>query len=89
MALRAPEISKLLGLNAESRAVVAHVSASEHSPLFLRFKKAVAGLSDAQVEELLAAAEKMRREPVPALRDASWFPAPEPKALGGGEDDPA
>jgi len=80
------DIAKLRGLNAESRAVVAHVSQSGDLA-YLRFKKAVADLSDVQLEDVLDYAAKLPREPRVTVRDASWFPEPEPKLLTGGEDE--
>jgi IS30 family transposase len=69
------DIADLLGLNAESRSVVAHVS-TESSPAFLRFKKATAGLTDEQFEAVLDFADVLPRERKTAAKDASWYPPP-------------
>jgi hypothetical protein len=55
-------IAKLLGLNAESRAVVAHVTAdAEDLPRYRVILNAFSGLSEAQVEEVLTIARNMKR----------------------------
>jgi|HubBroStandDraft_1064217.scaffolds.fasta_scaffold00047_14 hypothetical protein len=74
----------LLGTAAPSKSITAHVG-SESSPLFLKFKKATAGLSEEQLEETFAQLASVPREAVATVRDASWFPAPEPKQLESGE----
>jgi hypothetical protein len=76
---------KLLGTAAPTKSIQAHVSSSESSPLFLKFKKATAGLSEAQLEAAFAQLASIPREAVVTVRDASWFPAPEPKQLESGE----
>src|SRR6266498_5684210 len=73
-------VAKLLGLNAPTKSVSMSMSA-ESSPLFLKFKAAIADLSEAQIEGVLAYATTLVREPRTTVRDASWFPAPEPKLL--------
>jgi hypothetical protein len=58
---------------------------AQSSPLFLKFKKASAGLSDSQLETVFCEMAKIPREAVVTVRDASWFPTPEPKQLESGE----
>jgi hypothetical protein len=82
------DIAELRGLNAPSKSVVAHTSPS-HDILYMKFRKAIFDLSEAQVDDVLAYATKLPREPVVTVRDASWFPQPEPKQLPGGEDETA
>lgn len=79
------EISKLLGINAESRAVVAHVSA-ESSPLFLKFRKASYGLTENQMEQAFVYLAALPREKPEVVMDANWFPAPEAKRLETGDE---
>jgi DNA-binding CsgD family transcriptional regulator len=76
------EEMKLCGTAAESRAVIAHISPNA-DPLFLKFKKSIADLNDAQIETVFAYATNLRREPVITVRDASWFPQPEKPLLEG------
>jgi hypothetical protein len=79
------DVARLLGLNAESRAVVAHISAPESSPPFLKFKSATSGLSDDQMESVYAFARSLVREYKPTAKDASWFPEPMQPQLTEGE----
>jgi len=79
------EISKLLGLNAENRSIVAHVT-SDSSPLVMRFRKATAGLTDYQMEEAFQYLSRIPREKVARVIDASMLPAPEPKLLEESDD---
>lgn len=79
-------VAKLLGLNAPSKSVVAHTSPS-HDLLYMKFRKAIFDLTEAQVGDVLAYATNLPREPVVTVRDASWFPSPEPKQLSGGPDE--
>lgn len=82
-------VAKLLGLNAPTKSVSMSVN-PETSPLFLKFKAAVDGLTEAQIESVLAYATALVREPRVVVKDASWFPEPEPQLLNaGGEDEPA
>ena len=78
------DIAKLRGLNAENRSVIAHVS-SNSDVLFLKFKAAVNGLTDAEIEVAFAYLEKLPRQPIVTIKDASWFPPVEPKQLTEGE----
>ena len=78
------EISKLLGLNAENRSIVAHVGARQDR-MFLEFKKHAAGLDEGQLREAFALMDSMERKP--AVKDASWYPSPELPALGEGARD--
>jgi transposase len=80
------DFAKLFGLNAEKRAVVAHVS-TDKDATYLKFKKAVSGLGPDQLDQVLAFATNLPREPKPVVKDASWFPAPEPKLLKEGDAD--
>jgi biotin operon repressor len=75
-------VAKLLGLNAPTKSVSMSVSQS-HDIGYLRFKAAVDGLTEAQVETVLAYATALVREPRATIKDASWFPAPEPQLLEG------
>jgi hypothetical protein len=75
----------LLGTAAPSRSIQAHVSSGETSPLFLKFKKATAGLSDSQLEEVFKQLASIPREVVVTVKDASWFPEPMTKQLESGE----
>jgi hypothetical protein len=75
----------LLGTAAPTKSIQAHVSSSESSPLFLKFKKATAGMSEAQLEQAFAELASIPREAIATVRDASWFPVPEPKQLESGE----
>jgi hypothetical protein len=76
------EISKLLGLNAENRSIVAHVT-SDSNPLIQRFKKSILGLNDEQVEQVLDFAQGIARQRQAQTIDATWFP--EPPRLEDGE----
>lgn len=67
------DISKLLGLDSPTKHLTAHVDA-ESSPLFLRMKKACAGLGEAQLEEVMRFAAALPRAASAAPKDASWFP---------------
>lgn len=78
-------VAKLLGLNAPTKSVSLSATV-ESSPLFLKFKAAVDGLTDVQVENVLAYAAGLARTPVVAVKDASWFPEPKLKLLGGTTD---
>lgn len=71
---------KLQGTAAPSRSITASIEV-EHSPEFLQWKKAVAGLNVLQLEEVLRLAASMPRESKPETLDAEWFPAPQPKEL--------
>jgi hypothetical protein len=73
-------VARLLGLNAPERSITATISA-DTSPMFLRFKKHCSGLSDEQLEQVYQFAQSLPRIRAEAARDASWFPAPEPKLL--------
>jgi hypothetical protein len=74
------EDSRIKGTAAPTKSITANVEV-EHSPVFLHFKKAVSGLSEDQLEEVFRFAAKMPRTAKAEVRDASWFPAPEPKQL--------
>lgn len=79
-------VAKLLGLNAESRHLHAHVNANpEHSREYLLFRESVAGLNEEQLHEVYAFAKKLPRAPVVTVRDASWFPPPMRQLEDGGE----
>jgi hypothetical protein len=78
------DIAKLRGLNAESRAVVAHVSTNVDKA-YLEFKKHTTGLDEGQVEQVLNFAASLERKR--AVKDATWFPPPEPKQLTDGDPD--
>ena len=80
------DIAELRGLNAPSKAVVAHTS-QPHDLLYMKFRKAIFDLTEAQVDDVLAYATKLPRQSVVTVRDASWFPQPEPKQLKGGDED--
>jgi hypothetical protein len=70
-------VSKLLGLNAPERRLVAHANV-EHSPEFLLFREAVAGLDEDQVREVYRFAKALKREwTAPAIE--ADFPKPEEK----------
>jgi hypothetical protein len=75
----------LLGTAAPSKSIQAHVSSGESSPEYLEYKKAFAGLSKAQHAQELARVASVPREAVVTVKDASWFPAPQPKQLESGE----
>lgn len=78
------DIAKLRGLNAESRAVVAHVSTNSDKG-YLEFKKYTVGLDELQIEDVLRFAASLERKPT--VKDASWFPPPPPKELvAGGQE---
>jgi transcriptional regulator with XRE-family HTH domain len=72
-------LAKLTGASAPSRAVVGHVSAE----VDLRFKKATSGLTVDQMEQVYGFAAGLPREKREVIRDASWFPKPEPTLLEG------
>jgi predicted transcriptional regulator len=76
--------NKLLGLNAPSKSIQAHVSANL-TDRDLKLRKATHGLDEDQLESVAAFARSLPRKP--AVRDASWFPTPEPALLEGGSDD--
>jgi hypothetical protein len=78
-------ISELGGMKI-SRSMNVHVSA-EKDTLWLKFKKAVTGLTEPQIDEAIRYLAALPRTPKPVVRDASWFPAPEPALLEGGSDD--
>lgn len=75
----------LLGTAAPTKSIQAHVSSGESSPEYLKYKKAFAGLSEAQRDQELARVASIPREVVVTVKDASWFPSPEPKQLESGE----
>jgi hypothetical protein len=77
-------VAKLLGLNAPTKSVSMNVSA-EHSPLFLKFKSATAGLTEDQLETVFAYAAGLPREARVTVKDESWFPAPQTPLLTEGE----
>lgn len=77
------DIAKLRGLNAESRAVVAHVSTNNDKG-YLDFKKHTVGLEDLQIEEVLRFAASLERKP--SVKDASWFPPQPPQLTAGGTE---
>lgn len=72
---------KLQGTAAPSRSITASIEV-EHSPLFLKFKKHTAGLSEPQIDQVLGFASSLPREADSEVVDASWFPA---KELPSGE----
>jgi hypothetical protein len=76
------DIANLIGLNAPSKSVSVKVDA-ESSPLFLKFKKACAGLADEQLEEVLQFAADQPRAARKPERNESWFPKPTPKEIEG------
>jgi transcriptional regulator with XRE-family HTH domain len=57
------EISQLLGLNAPTKSITAHV-ATQGDGRFHRFIQAAAGLSDGQLETVLQFAAQIGREPL-------------------------
>ena len=74
-------VAKLLGLNAPTKSISAHVNTNpEHSPAYLFFREAVAGLNDEQLHQVYQFARVLKRVPVVTVKDASWFPEP-PKPL--------
>lgn len=77
-------VSKLLGLNAPTKHLTATV---ETGDLFtMKCRKAFDGLGDAQIDAELDRIAKLPREAKKTVMDASWFPQPEPKQLGDGDD---
>jgi hypothetical protein len=74
---------KLRGTATPTKSIQAHVSAD----VDLRFKKAVAGLTVEQVESVYAFAAGLPREKRNVVKDASWFPKPEPKLLEEGDSE--
>ena len=79
------DIAKLRGLNAESRAVVAHVSTNTDVG-YLKFKAAADGLEDVQLEAAFDYLRNLPRTRRVTVKDASWYPAPEPKLLSTGDE---
>lgn len=75
-------IERILGLNAESRAIVAHVSASTDTTV-LEFRKHADGLTGDDLQKVWAFMDSLPRTPQATVRDASWYPEPEPKLLEG------
>jgi hypothetical protein len=75
-------MARLFGLNAESRSLHLHASANTDS-LWLRFKKAISGLSETQIEDAIRYLTALPRTPKAVVKDASWFPAPEPRLIEG------
>jgi AcrR family transcriptional regulator len=73
---------KLTGSAAESKAVIAHVTTSD-DPTIRKFKKHSSGLTDEQLESVWQFMSTLPRAPRVEVRDASWFPEPEPKLLQG------
>ena len=61
----------LTGTAAPTRAIVGHISAN-HDRAYLEFKKATAGLSDEQREQVLSLARSLTRPA--SVIDSSWFP---------------
>jgi hypothetical protein len=74
-------ISELGGMRI-TRSMNVHVSAGKDT-LWLKFKKAVIGLDEPQVEAAFAYLAALPRAPKPVVRDATWFPKPDPKLLEG------
>lgn len=75
---------KLCGTAAPTQSVSMNVSAS-NDVNYLKFKSACADLTDTQLQQVFDFAAALVREPRVTVRDASWFPAPEPKQLGEGQ----
>jgi hypothetical protein len=69
-------ISKLLGLDAPTKHLTARVDGTD-----LRFKAAIAGLSEAQMEEVYLFAQRLPRDYKPQPLDATFFPTPARKEL--------
>ncbi len=69
----AQERAKVQGLYAPSKHLTASVTA-ESSPLFLRFKQAVSGLTEAQIEDAFRYLAALPRTTASPQRDESWFP---------------
>jgi hypothetical protein len=67
------ERAKVQGIYAPSKSLSVSVGA-ESSPLFLKMKKACAGLDEAQLDEVMRHAAALPRTRTAAPRDASWFP---------------
>ncbi|HEV2173032.1 MAG TPA: hypothetical protein VGR71_05670 [Nitrospira sp.] len=78
-------VSKLLGLNAPTKSLSVSATVDAHDIRYLKFKKAVSGLTETQLEDVLGYATKLPRVVVETVKDASWFPTPEPKKLGDGQ----
>jgi len=76
------DISRLLGLDAPSKSLSVKVDA-ESSPLFLRFKKSIAGLDELRLEEAFKYLSGLPRTKTAQAPDQSWFPKPAPKTLEG------
>lgn len=70
-------IARLTGSDAPTRAVVGHVSSGTD----LRFKAAVAGLSETQMEEVYLFAQRLPRDYKPQPLDATFFPTTARKEL--------
>jgi hypothetical protein len=79
------DFSELFGLNAPSRSVTAHVS-SNLTVRDLKLRSAASGLDDDQLESVLKFAKSLPRYIEKPGKDASWFPAPQPKVLEGSEE---
>lgn len=69
-------VSKILGLDAPTKHLTARVDGTD-----MRFKAAIAGLSENQIESVYDFARSLAREKQTQVVDASWFPQPEQKAL--------
>ena len=77
-------ISELGGMKI-SRSMNVHVSTKDDpDPRWMPFKKATSCLDEDQMKTVYAFAASLPRKP--AVRDASWFPAPEPQLLEGGDE---
>ena len=68
------EISKLLGLNAPSTSITAHVSNPEHSREYLLFREACAGLDETQIQDVYAFARSIKRTWTPPPIEADFPP---------------
>jgi DNA-binding Lrp family transcriptional regulator len=82
------EISQLLGLNAPSKHISAHVSAPDDAN-YMRFRAAVSGLTEDQLYEVYRFAKSLSREKLP-MTDAQFMEVlnkhqPQPLALPEGE----
>jgi len=82
-------VAKLLGLNAPTKSVSLTASVETHDLRYLKFEAAADGLDDVQLEEAFDYLRKLPRTPRVTVKDASWFPQPEPKQLEGNADDAA
>jgi hypothetical protein len=58
------EISSLLGLNAPTKSITAHIR-TDGTGRFHKFVQSAAGLSDAQMEQVFQFAASLEREPLP------------------------